>query len=61
MSSLLRVELLAVADEFLVGQIYTVAVAFYDPVDNLGAPAVPPQNGERLTGRPLGALPGVGL
>ena len=49
MSTRLRVELFAVADEFLVGQIYTVAVAFYDPVDNLGAPAVPPQNGERLT------------
>jgi len=49
MSSLLRVELLAVTDEFLVGQIYTVAAAFYDPADNLGAPAVPPQNGERLT------------
>ena len=49
MSSLLRVELLAVTDEFLVGQIYTVAVAFYDPADYLGAPAVPPQNAERLT------------
>ena len=49
MSSLLRVELLAVTDEFLVGQIYTVAAAFYDPADYLGAPAVPPQNAERLT------------
>ena len=49
------------ADEYLVGQIHTVAVAFYDPADYLGAPAVPPQNGERLTGRALGALPGVGL
>src|SRR5215472_9046784 len=29
MSSLFRVELLAVADEYLVGQIHTVAVAFY--------------------------------
>ena len=35
MSSLFRVELLAVADEYLVGQIYTVAVGFYDPADNL--------------------------
>ena len=49
MSSLLRVELLAVTDEFLVGQIYTVAAAFYDPADYLGVPAVPPQNAERLT------------
>jgi hypothetical protein len=49
MSSLFRVELLAVADEYLVGQIHTVAVAFYDPVDYLGAPAAPPQNAERLT------------
>ena len=53
MSSQLRVELLAVADEFLVGQIYTVAAAFYDPAEYLGTPAVPPQNGERLAAIPI--------
>src|SRR5262249_30165495 len=48
-SSLLCSELLAVTDELLVRQIDTLAVAFYDPANNLGTPAVASQNGERRT------------